>query len=58
MSGVLYSERTLIIRAIRQAHINYHGNKMWFAVTRLFACGSAVAHAICEEYGFDPDEDL
>lgn len=57
-TDVPYTDRALIQRAINQAscHDILRGKPRWFAVTRIFACGSTTATLICYKYGYDPEK--
>lgn len=55
---VLYSERQLIKRAIRQARPSSTRVARWIMVKRIFGTGQSVSREICLEYGFDPDGDV
>jgi ribosomal protein S13 len=57
-TGVPYSERELIQRAINNAKPFAFDAPRWCLVKRVFGTGAHVSRAICWKYGFDPDKDV
>jgi len=55
-SGIRYSERELIQRAIKQARPLTGRTARWVMVKRVFGTGRTVSRVLCEKYGFDPDK--
>ena len=54
-TGVPYSERALIQRAINNAKPFAFAEPRWVLVKRVFGTGQQVSRALCWKYGFDPD---
>lgn len=59
LAGNLYEERQLLVNMMRTMRSpTRYKTKRWVVVIDTFMVGSTVAHALCRELGFDPDEDL
>lgn len=59
LAGHEFSERELILRAMqgwRKPRTKHAGVWRWVKAKEVFCVGSTVAHALCEEFGFDPEE--
>lgn len=59
LAGHKFKGRDLIERVMRNmAGSNRYGRERWAIVKETFAVGSTVAHAMCHEFGLDPDDIL
>lgn len=59
LAGHKFDERDLINRVMRNMKgDNRYGRERWVMVMNTFAVGSTVAHAMCHEFGLDPDDIL
>lgn len=59
LAGHRFDERDLLERVMRQARpvtTKGYGQERWVWVMRRFGFGSTVAHAMCREFGLDPDD--
>lgn len=57
LAGHHFDERELINRVMRNMRApTRHGEMRWVLVRDIFGVGSTVAHAMCDEFGLDPDE--
>lgn len=59
LAGHEYSERELVRRAMKNwlpPKTKTSGIKRWVKVMNVFGVGSTVAHALCHEFGLDPEE--
>ena len=59
LAGHNFNERDLIGRVMRNAQptkTKGAGIYRWAWVSNHFGVGSTVAHALCKEFGLDPDE--
>ena len=59
LAGHEYSERELLRRAMtnwRKPKTKCAGVPRWVKAKETFCVGSTVAHALCYEFGFDPEE--
>lgn len=57
LSGCEFSEHELLRTAVRMVTgTSRRGTLRWVAMKDAFCCGSGVAHALCQRFGFDPDE--
>lgn len=59
--GVHYTERKLVegvLRNMKQQNLGRHRRPRprWAVITQVFGVGSGVAHGICREFGYDPEE--
>lgn len=57
--GVFYTERKLVegvLRNMKQQNLGRHRRPRWAVITQVFGVGSGVAHGICREFGYDPEE--
>jgi len=60
LAGHSFDERDLIrrvMRNMRKAKKPY-GEARWVRVMNTFCVGSTVAYALCEEFGYDPEEQV
>ena len=60
LAGHSFEERELIgrvMRNMRKAKKSY-GTLRWVRVMNTFCVGSTVAYALCEEFGYDPEEQV
>lgn len=58
LAGHDFNDRTLVsnvLRNMRPVVSEHYGCWMWVKVMRVFGVGSTVAHALCVEFGFDPE---
>lgn len=56
LAGHKFEGRNLIERVMRNmTGSNRYGRERWAIVKDTFAVGSTVAHALCHEFGLDPD---
>ncbi len=49
------SNRDLVVRVLHNLRPRRRC-PMWAEVTRVFACGSTIANALCRLHSFDPDQ--
>ena len=57
LSGCEFTEHELLHTAVRMVTgTSRRGTQRWVAMKDAFCCGSGVAHALCQRFGFDPDE--
>lgn len=59
LAGHEYSERELLRRSMKNWHTpktKWSGVPRWAKAEEVFCVGSTVAYALCEEFGFDPEE--
>lgn len=57
--GVHYTERKLVegvLRNMKQQNLGRRRRPRWAVITQVFGVGSGVAHGICLEFGYDPEE--
>ena len=60
LAGHPFEERELIGRVMRNMRtVNRScGTQRWVRVMHTFCVGSTVAYALCEEFGYDPEEQV
>jgi hypothetical protein len=59
LAGHNFQERDLIKRVMMNLTRRSKAQpQRWIAVRDAFGVGSTVAHALCREFGYDPDEEL
>jgi hypothetical protein len=60
LANIEFSERELLARVMRNIRAKGRNgyNTRWIRVKDTFGVGSGVAHALCHEFGLDPDEEL
>lgn len=57
LAGHNFEDRDLIRRVMRNMRPkSRYGEQRWVLVVNLFAVGSTVAYALCQEFGLDPEE--
>jgi len=60
LAGHSFEERELIGRVMRNMRTvkRSYGTQRWVRVMHTFCVGSTVAYALCEEFGYDPEEQV
>lgn len=59
LAGHDYDDKRLVRQVLRNMNPvvgKKYGCWMWVKVMRVFGVGSTVAHALCAEFGFDPEQ--
>ena len=59
LAGHEFEDKDLVRRAISNMRLvtdNAYGMVRWAKIMRMFGVGSTVAHAMCAEFGFDPEQ--
>lgn len=56
MSDIPYTDLELVQRALKAARPFTVSEPRWMMAKRVFLTGRTASRAICEKYGFDPDQ--